>query len=146
MTKIDASECLRNLATIERRVLDSARVGMAEVAKIAYRSAKESTLFNDRTGEMRGTMDIVDLGAYKKRLIFRAAHAKWVNDGTRAHLIMAKPGGLMRFVIGGRVFFAKVVHHPGTAKRPILENAGAAGSQAMRVILDEGSARAVAYP
>jgi len=146
MASIDASEFLRNLATIERRVLDSARLGMAQVAKVAYRNAKETTLFKDRTGELRGTMDIVDRGAYSKRLIFRAKHAKFVNDGTKKHVILPKNAPFLRFVIGGRVIFAKKVNHPGTAKRPVLENAAAAGSQAMSVILHEGAENAVKYP
>ncbi len=146
MTTIDASEFLRNLATIERRVLDSARLGMAQVVKVAYRSARESTLFKDRTGELRGTMDIVDRGAYSKRLVFRAKHAKYVNDGTKAHVILPVNAPFLRFVIGGRVIFARKVNHPGTAKRPILENAAAAGSQAMSVIMNEGAEHAVKYP
>jgi|GEM_PF-3315301 len=146
MIRIDASECLRNLATIERRVLDEARLGMAEVAKIAYRNARETTLYKDRTGELRGTTDIVDLGAYRKRLIFRAKHARYVTGGTRAHVILPRNAPYLRFVIGGRVIFARRVNHPGTAKRPVLENAGAAGSQAMSVVLNEGAERAVKYP
>jgi hypothetical protein len=147
MFHIDASECLRNLATIERRVLDAARLGMDQVVKVAYRSAKETTLYKDQTGELRGTTDIVDLGAYKKRLILRASYARYINDGTKPHTILPKtPGGLLRFVIGGRVVFARKVRHPGTAKRPVLENAGAAGSQAARIILDEATERAVDYP
>lgn len=164
MISIDASELLRNLKTIERRILDSARIGMDTVVKVAYRSIKESTLFKDRTQELRGTTDIVDLGAFKKRLIMRAPWAKYVNDGTRPHPIWPKAaksfvgpvragqsrGGkgshLLRFVIGGRVVFARMVNHPGTEPRPVLENAAAAGGQAMKIILEEGAERAVHYP
>lgn len=142
MISIDASECLRNLATIERRVLDVGRVGIADVVKVAYRSAKETTLYRDQTGELRGTTDIVDTGAYSKRLIWRAKHARFLTEGTKAHgPVNAK---MMRFVIGGRVVYAKWVR--GISKRPFDTNAAAAGAQAMHVIMNEGAERAVNYP
>lgn len=142
----DAKEALRTLATIERRVLDAARVGIADVAKVAYRSAKETTLFKDRTGELRGTLDIVDTGAYTKRVIARAKHSVFVENGTKAHTILPKNGGLLRFTIGGRVVYARRVSHPGTEARPFMDNAAQAGSQAMRVGFDEAVARAANYP
>jgi len=140
--RIDASEFLRSMATIERRVLDSARVGMSDVVKVAYRNAKDTTLFKDQTGELRGTIDIVDRGAYSKRLIWRAKHARYLTEGTKAHGPKTAP--FLRFVIGGRVIFAKWVR--GISKRPFDANAAAAGSQAMSVILNEGAERAVRFP
>lgn len=145
MFQFDASDCLRDLKTIERRVLDVARVGLGTVVKVAYRSILESTLFKDRTGELRGTTDIVDTGAFKKRLIMRAPHALFINEGTKPHVILPKNVPFLRFVVGGRVVFAKKVNHPGTAKRPVLENAAAVGGQAMKVIFEEGTAKAVDY-
>lgn len=146
MTTIDVSEALRNLTTIDRRVQDTARLGISDVAKIAYRAAKETTLFKDRTGELRGTLDIVDTGAYAKRVIARAKHGRYIESGTKAHVILPKNAPMLRFVIGGRVVFARRVNHPGTAKRPFMENAAQAGSQAMSVVMREGAERAVNYP
>ena len=142
MISVDASDCLRNLATIERRILDAARVGVGQVAKVAYRSARDTTLFKDQTGELRGTIDIVDSGAYKKRLIWRAKHARYLTEGTKAH--GPKTAAYMRFVIGGRVIYAKWVR--GISKRPFDTNAAQAGSQAMSIIMNEGAERAVSYP
>jgi hypothetical protein len=51
-------------------------------------------------------------------------YAPFVNDGTRPHIIKPRrPGGSLRFVVGGRVVYAKVVHHPGTRARPFLDRA-----------------------
>ena len=146
MSNIDAKDALRTLATIERRILNAARIGISDVAKIAYRSARETSLFKDRTGELRGTLDIVDTGAYTKRLIARAKHSVYVEKGTKAHEIVARAGGVLRFVIGGRVVYARRVNHPGTQPRPFMDNAAQAGSQAMRVGFDEGVERAANYP
>ena len=137
MFKIDASGFLRSLETIERLVLDAARIGVGEAARVAFRSAKDTTLFRDRTGKLRGSLEVVDTGTYSKRLIARAEHGVYVNEGTRPHEIVPRKGKMLRFVVAGSVVFAKKVNHPGTAKRPFMDNAAAAGSQAMRLVIDE---------
>lgn len=44
--------------------------------------------------------------------------------GTRPHVIRPKkPGGWLRWVSGGKVHFARVVHHPGTSPQPHLRPA-----------------------
>jgi hypothetical protein len=146
MIQIEASEFLRNLATIERRVLDAARLGVDQVAKVAYRSARETTLFKDQTGELRGTLDILDRGTYGRRLTAPAKHARYIESGSKPHRITAKNVPFLRFVIGGKVFYKRSVNHPGTAARPFMQNAAAAGAQAMAVILNEAAERAVSYP
>lgn len=144
--RIDASDCLRNLKTVERRILDVPRVQLQEVAKVAYRAARSTTLFKDRTGELRGTIDIVDKGAYWKRVIARARHGRFIEEGTKAHVILPRRGRFLKFVVGGHTVFARKVNHPGTAKRPFMANAAAAGGQAMRVLFDEGIAKAIDNP
>jgi hypothetical protein len=56
-----------------------------------------------------------------------------VNDGTPRHEIRPiggrpsrnnpKKPGMLRFVVGGRVVYARVVNHPGTRARPFLDRA-----------------------
>lgn len=51
-------------------------------------------------------------------------YAAYVNDGTRPHVIRPKRrGGRLRFNVGGRVVYARVVNHPGTRARPFLDRA-----------------------
>jgi len=50
-------------------------------------------------------------------------YAPWVNDGTRPHVIRPRNAKALRFVVGGQVVYAKVVHHPGTRARPFLDRA-----------------------
>lgn len=50
-------------------------------------------------------------------------YAAAVNDGTRPHVIRPKTKQALRFRIGGRTVFAKVVNHPGTRARPFLDRA-----------------------
>ena len=51
--------------------------------------------------------------------------AVMLNDGTRAHRIVATNAKALRFEIGGRVVFAKSVNHPGTSPTYWLDRAGA---------------------
>ncbi|MEU2510166.1 HK97 gp10 family phage protein [Streptomyces sp. NPDC007863] len=50
-------------------------------------------------------------------------YAPMVNDGTKPHIIRPKRAQVLRFKVGGRTVFAKVVHHPGTRPRPFLDRA-----------------------
>ena len=50
-------------------------------------------------------------------------YAAAVNDGTRPHQIRPRRAQVLRFNVGGRVVFARVVNHPGTRPRPFLDRA-----------------------
>lgn len=86
-----------------------------------------------------------------------APYARFVNDGTRPHLISARNGGVLAFtpaagairasafvsprsiskVINQNVVFARVVHHPGTAPRKFMElGLTASLSEIYRIIKD----------
>lgn len=53
-----------------------------------------------------------------------AHYALYVHEGTRPHTIQPRTAQALRFEIGGRVVFSKLVNHPGTKARPFLLNAG----------------------
>lgn len=51
-------------------------------------------------------------------------HTVFVHDGTRRHFIRPRrSGGFLRFEVGGRVVFARLVDHPGYRGDPFLTNA-----------------------
>lgn len=52
-----------------------------------------------------------------------ADYAVYVHEGTRAHVIRPVKAQALRFQIGGRTVFAKLVRHPGMKARPFLRNA-----------------------
>lgn len=55
---------------------------------------------------------------------YTARYAAAVHDGRRAMIIKAKrPGGRLRFVVDGRVVYARQVRQPARAGRPYLAQA-----------------------
>ncbi|MFD8774471.1 hypothetical protein [Streptomyces sp. NPDC059916] len=48
---------------------------------------------------------------------------RYVLDGTRPHIIRPRRKKALRFDVGGRTVFAKVVHHPGTKANDFLAKA-----------------------
>jgi hypothetical protein len=79
------------------------------------------------TGRLRASIRIES----RRNLAFRSiytvgsdlSYAVMVHDGTRPHIIRPKNAQALRFRIGGRIVYAKVVHHPGTRARPFLDDA-----------------------
>jgi len=45
---------------------------------------------------------------------------QWIRGGTKPHIIRAKNVSALRFVMRGKVRFAKMVHHPGTKKNEFV--------------------------
>lgn len=54
---------------------------------------------------------------------YTAKYAAAVHEGRRALTIRARPGGKLRFTVGGRVVYATEVHQPARAGRPFLRDA-----------------------
>ena len=49
--------------------------------------------------------------------------AVYVENDTRPHVIRPKRARVLRFQVGGRVVYAKIVHHPGTKGQHFLARA-----------------------
>ena len=79
------------------------------------------------TGRLRASGKIQYSGLFsfrpKATIIFDVDYAAAVNDGTRPHEIRPRNAQALRFRIGGRVVYARVVHHPGTRPNPFLDRA-----------------------
>lgn len=99
---------------IERNVLRGAiRAGVKEIALQARANAPE------RTGTLKKSIKYgagVRGGLVKGRARTGVPYGHLVEFGTKAHLIVAKPGGYMR--IGGRL--VKSVMHPGARAKPFM--------------------------
>lgn len=57
------------------------------------------------------------------KVISTNPHSVLVHNGSRPHIIRPRTRRYLRFTVGGRVVFARVVNHPGYRGNPFLTNA-----------------------
>lgn len=110
-------------AQIERNIM---RAALRAGAKVLLAEAQGTAAFADDTGALRGSLRIttsvrrgtvtaaVKAGPTKRDK--RPWYARLVEYGTKAHIIRAKPGGLLAIGVSK-------VHHPGAKARPFLRPA-----------------------
>lgn len=66
-------------------------------------------------------------------VVSKAAHSVFVVKGTRPHVIRPKSNsGVLRFMVGNTVVFARSVNHPGTKANDFLDRALVAGMKETR--------------
>lgn len=79
------------------------------------------------TGRLRASIRIEARRTFTLRSVYTigsdVSYADMVHNGTPPHTIRPRNKQALRFRIGGRIVFAKVVHHPGTKARPFLDRA-----------------------
>lgn len=63
-------------------------------------------------------------------------YARFVEEGTGPHEIVAKNGKALRFMAGGNAIFRKRVKHPGTAPRPFMGDTMIEQTPAIRAELE----------
>lgn len=101
----------RRMASLQRRIANQARQDVPV-----------------RTGNLGRTVGEGQIRVTGPRSVSGSVHAKadyalYVHEGTRPHIIRPRRAQALRFQIGGRTVFAKMVRHPGTKARPFLRNA-----------------------
>lgn len=91
------------------------------------------------TGRLRASIRVERRRTFTLRSVWTVGsdleYAEYVHDGTpphvirpkRAHTLRRSSRGVvkpaLRFMVGGRIVFAKVVNHPGTRAQPFLDRA-----------------------
>lgn len=101
------------------------RTRALEIVDLASRAVLDATRdacpvgVSDEAGTLRDSHDVdppVDAGNVIAADIHAdAAHAEFVRDGTRPHVIVPVRARVLRFEVGGDVVYAARVNHPGTA-------------------------------
>jgi HK97 gp10 family phage protein len=75
------------------------------------------------TGTLRDSIAVVKDGSTYHIGPVGVEYAKYVEYGTKPHVIMAKAGGVLAFQVGGSTRYAKSVKHPGTKAQPYIRPA-----------------------
>lgn len=106
----------------------ASRAALPEVTKITRRVLNRAKVLAPvDTGRLRssGRMDIrITAVGPTGSVSFPVSYARYVHEGTRAHVIRAKNKKTLRFKgRGGGWVFRKKVNHPGTRARPFVEQA-----------------------
>lgn len=81
MTVIDGSACRASLATLEAGIRNNATQALATAVKEATKHATSTTLYNNRTGQLRANTT----GTFFRlegQLIANTPYAKFVEEGT----------------------------------------------------------------
>lgn len=117
--RLDRAALNRSIRGASRRELETTSRQVMNRAKI---------LAPVDTGRLRASIRIESRRLLSLRSVYTIGsdvfYAPMVHDGTRPHQIRPKSaGGVLRFRMGGRVVYAKVVNHPGTRARPFLDDA-----------------------
>jgi HK97 gp10 family phage protein len=112
-------------AALSRTIRDASRRELEAASRQAVNRAK--ILAPVDTGRLRASIRVEARRTLTLRSVYTIGsdvfYAPFVNDGTRPHIIRPRRGQALRFTVGGRVVFARVVHHPGTRARPFLDQA-----------------------
>ena len=125
MIIVDTSRVMRDLDEFDRRTARSVEQQFEAIGKKSWQFVNARDAFKRRTEKLHRSIK------WKKRtenvlLVFTEANVKYasfVNDGTKPHDIVARPGNMLRFVVGGSVVFRKRVRHPGTRSTLFFEKA-----------------------
>jgi hypothetical protein len=90
----------------------------------AERVAALARVYAAPHGSIAAGIEVGPLIGKSIKVISTNPHTQFVNDGTRAHKIRPRrSGGVLRFVVGGRVVFAREVSHPGYRGTRFMERA-----------------------
>jgi hypothetical protein len=120
---------VRHRLIIDRPKLQAVGMNGARkiVSKVTRRTFNRSQILCPvDTGNLRasGSMTLGDRGALVVgRVEYTARYAAAVHEGRRALTIRARGGGYLRFVVDGRVVYARSVRQPARRGRPFLRTA-----------------------
>lgn len=139
---------LRDLHRAHERVLARTDTALAEAQVEAGQHAVEHVRhfpgFKPRTGNLQKRTGYRTVRTSNGRLltVFNGArYAGPIDKGSPPHIIRARRGRALKFVVGGRVVFRRQVNHPGNRPYRFLQRATlAAGSLFERTMVAKMSA------
>jgi len=103
--------------------------GLTEFTLSLFRSVHkvidEGKAFTPRTGHLQQSIrpDLTKVNEGKAEIVADASYALFVEFGTRPHEIRPKRRSSLRWATDEGVFFAKLVHHPGSKPYPFFRPA-----------------------
>lgn len=104
------------------------RLANRDAERVAREVAAQASRLAPRvTGRLAGSIraqPVMSLRGPMWRVESTVPYAPFVEEDTRPHVIRPRrPGGVLRFKVGGRTVYARIVHHPGTTGQHFLARA-----------------------
>jgi hypothetical protein len=96
--------------------------GFAGIATEEVRKVADERI-QHQTGRYRRSIHSTVGAGNRVTVSATAPYAIFLERGTRPHLIVPRrPGGYLRFTVGNKVIYTRLVHHPGTRPYNILRD------------------------
>jgi hypothetical protein len=123
-------------AKMRAALADGIKLAVQNAVREGAQEARQVHRYKDRSGNLtrsiRGTLVSYDRDGAVGEIAADAKYASFVEEGTRPHVINARPGKTLRWESeDGSVHFARSVNHPGTRSQPFM---GPAYLRAERVL------------
>jgi hypothetical protein len=112
----DARAALLSLRTA---ISHAAHDAIEAAVNVGESIAQSSKLFKNQTGATRASIKGTVFAASGQ--VVAGGVARFLENGTRPHDIVARAGGVLAFRVNGAMVFTRRVHHPGTAPRPFMQ-------------------------
>lgn len=111
------------LDVLRQGIIQAAEHALQDGVEAAEKSAKATTLFQDRSGAGGTRASIRGKAFVSSGFVQAGGAARFLENGTRPHVIRAKNGKVLRFMVNGETLFRRMVQHHGTTPRPFMHEA-----------------------
>lgn len=141
---VDATRARAAMRGIMAALPGAQRWALDATARQAARTAQRTTQFKDRTGLLRSRIQAQPATARSARVVANTRYAKFVENGTPAHTIRGRNGGLLRFTVNGHTIYRRSVQHPGTRPRPFMADTARSMAPVLGDYLAQATSQALA--
>ena len=126
---VESEAAREGLRLLQAGIHQAATLALRGAVKAAEDSAKGTTLWKDKSGATRASVRGEVVG--ETGIVSTAGAAKFLENGTAAHQIVARNARMLHFFVNGQEFFRRMVQHPGTKERPFMRQARERGEIAL---------------
>jgi len=121
----DADDYIKHIKQIVNELPGTIQHTLDTVSEIVQTNAKSSTLFKNRTGRLRSSIEVTKVSLFKNMIGTKVSYAGYVEFGNRPNgtgmYIYPKRAKFLKFTINGKTIFARRVRSHGPL--PFLGNA-----------------------
>lgn len=107
-----------NIKIEDKKIIEASKKALEELMYIMEGEAVRLAPVD--SGNLRGKIHLEKIDDFKWLLGSGANYSQFVEYGTSPHIIRPINTKALKFKVGGKTIFAKVVHHPGTNAQPFF--------------------------